>query len=246
MDGDDLELFERSLRHATERAHRRGARRGARRSSAGTTRWPTTGGPRCRLLFELQGAANATSSALDHVVLGALGVDAAAAARRAAPRSHGGRRRASSTAMRLTVTGLATAAADRVRHRRRGRVGRTTSTWPSPCPPRRSRCDRCTASTRALGLVEVRGDAIERRPASEPVAGWDDAVAAGQLALAHELVGASRPMLELARDARPRPHPVRPADRARSRPSATGWPRPSWPSRWPTPCSTPPGSTARR
>ncbi len=47
-----------------------------------------------------------------------------------------------------------------------------------------------------LGLVEVTGTAAW--PDARPVA-WPDAVAAGQRALAHELVGASRAMLELAR-----------------------------------------------
>lgn len=48
----------------------------------------------------------------------------------------------------------------------------------------------------ALGLVEVTGDLGPFVPSSA----WSDAVAAGQLALAHELVGASRTMLQLARD----------------------------------------------
>jgi alkylation response protein AidB-like acyl-CoA dehydrogenase len=46
-----------------------------------------------------------------------------------------------------------------------------------------------------LGLVEVSGDLQ-----SVPSSAWSDAVAAGQLALAHELVGASRTMLQLARE----------------------------------------------
>jgi hypothetical protein len=48
----------------------------------------------------------------------------------------------------------------------------------------------------ALGLVEVTGTVP--RGEGAPV-GWADAVVAGQRALAHELVGASRAMLELAR-----------------------------------------------
>ena len=51
---------------------------------------------------------------------------------------------------------------------------------------------------RALGLLEVRGDVElgETRPLLD--AEWDGALALGQLALSHELVGAARTMLELA------------------------------------------------
>ena len=51
-----------------------------------------------------------------------------------------------------------------------------------------------------LGLVEVHGTLrgpVGSTPA--PMVDWDAALAAGQRALAHELVGASRAMLELAR-----------------------------------------------
>lgn len=48
----------------------------------------------------------------------------------------------------------------------------------------------------ALGLVEVSGSvALE-----EVAAAWDDAIAAGQRALAHELIGAAAAMLDLARE----------------------------------------------
>jgi alkylation response protein AidB-like acyl-CoA dehydrogenase len=50
----------------------------------------------------------------------------------------------------------------------------------------------------ALGLVEVAGEVAGAREVG-PV-DWRAAVAAGQLALGHELVGASRRMLELARE----------------------------------------------
>ncbi len=51
----------------------------------------------------------------------------------------------------------------------------------------------------ALGLLEVSGDVEPgRRLRSRPSA-WDEAIALGQLALSHELIGAARTMLELAR-----------------------------------------------
>src|SRR5207248_4249664 len=54
---------------------------------------------------------------------------------------------------------------------------------------------------RALGLVEVVADGVAATSAADlPPTAWPAAVAAGQLALAHELVGASRAMLQLARD----------------------------------------------
>src|SRR2546421_2160404 len=49
----------------------------------------------------------------------------------------------------------------------------------------------------ALSLVEVSGDGL---PSGTTSVSWAPAVAAGQLALAHELIGASRAMLQLARD----------------------------------------------
>ena len=51
----------------------------------------------------------------------------------------------------------------------------------------------------ALGLLEVSGE-VEAGP-SRPItpAEWDGALALGQLALSHELIGAARTMLELAR-----------------------------------------------
>ena len=67
MDGDDLELFERSLRQATE-AHTGAALDGALVDLG----WPDAlaDEPQAAvsLLFALQGEANATSSALDHVL----------------------------------------------------------------------------------------------------------------------------------------------------------------------------------
>jgi hypothetical protein len=51
----------------------------------------------------------------------------------------------------------------------------------------------------ALGLVEVSGDLDQSKKKDAGSADWATAVARGQLALGHELVGAARTMLELAR-----------------------------------------------
>jgi alkylation response protein AidB-like acyl-CoA dehydrogenase len=52
-----------------------------------------------------------------------------------------------------------------------------------------------------MGMVEVVADRVPetRRSTAQPTA-WANAVACGQLALAHELVGSSKAMLQLARD----------------------------------------------
>ena len=53
----------------------------------------------------------------------------------------------------------------------------------------------------ALGLVAVTAASVPAADAAPATKGtWPAAVAVGQLAIAHELVGASRAMLELARD----------------------------------------------
>ena len=51
-----------------------------------------------------------------------------------------------------------------------------------------------------LGLTEVTGTVALAAAPSVAIGPWDDAVAAGQRALAHELVGAASAMLELARE----------------------------------------------
>jgi hypothetical protein len=52
----------------------------------------------------------------------------------------------------------------------------------------------------ALGLVEVRGDAVAIDESIDAATPWPATVALGRLAVAHELVGAARTMLDHARD----------------------------------------------
>jgi len=115
------------------------------------------------MLFELQGKANATSSALDIVFATMLGVDAPVVLPPIGsydqPRERG-----------IGTFAFANTTRDGVTIRPVAGVDPT------------------------LGLVEVTGDLGAVRTSR-----WPDAVAAGQLALAHELVGASRAMLDLAR-----------------------------------------------
>jgi hypothetical protein len=174
--GEDRDLFERSLRHATSSCS--GEALDAALDDLG---WHDAfaDDPRTAvsLLFELQGLANATSSALDGVMGSVLGVEPGTAVVLGpfgvgAPGPTGlalsGIERAE-----LAVVGGSTIAVEDLRLR--------TASGMDP----------------ALGLVLV---TVAGDPVSAPdAASWAGAVAAGQRALAHEIIGAARAMLELAR-----------------------------------------------
>ncbi|MBV9411489.1 MAG: acyl-CoA dehydrogenase [Acidimicrobiia bacterium] len=163
MDFDELSLFRESLRQATEAYSGkalddaldelgwRDALVADRRSAVST-------------LFDLQGQANASSSAIDTVMAAALGIDGPVALPPLGSREQ------------PTTRGLGTPA-----FANRAPAGVTVRSLAGIDP--------------ALGLVEVVGDL----QSLVPRIAWSDALAAGQLALGHELVGASRMMLQLAR-----------------------------------------------
>jgi hypothetical protein len=148
------------------------------------------------VLFEAQGAVAATSSALDHVLAAALGADPATTAvvlppvgrvePPGAPVGEGDGR--------VTIDGLATVA---LGTREAALVavgdGRVVSVAAADLD-----VTPVAGLDPALGLVTVAGVV----PAEDraPVGAWTDAVAAGQLAVGHELVGAARTMLRLARE----------------------------------------------
>jgi alkylation response protein AidB-like acyl-CoA dehydrogenase len=164
MDREELELFRASLQKATtnctgkalddalDELGWRDALVADRRAAVST-------------LFELQGRANASSSALDIVMANALGVDA-------------------------PVVLPPLRSCDQPRNRGLGTFAFATST------PDGVTVRTLTGIDPALGLVEVTGDFQLAGPSSA----WPIAVAAGQRALAHELIGASRAMLQLARE----------------------------------------------
>jgi hypothetical protein len=163
MDRDELALFRLSIEQAVG-AHSRKALDDAL-SELG---WADalSADPRAAVstLFELQGVANVTSSALDAVMGDALGVEGPVVLPLLG------------SCERPVGRGLATFAfADRTP------AGLTVRAVDGIDP--------------SLGLVEVTGDF--GTDASDQ---WPAALAAGQRALAHELVGASRAMLGLARD----------------------------------------------
>jgi Acyl-CoA dehydrogenase, C-terminal domain len=195
MDVEERELFAKSLAQVT--ARHTGAALDAALDDLG---WADAHGadPQVAVstLFELQGSANATSSALDHVLAAPLGLAAtpgAAALTVVLPplggtdppgRVYGGS---------VTVAGLATAgAADRdhaiVVGERGAAVVATATLGLRPVHGLDPR----------LGLVAVTATTSWPEAGTAPVP-WAEAVAAGQRALAHELVGASRAMLDLAR-----------------------------------------------
>jgi hypothetical protein len=193
IEGDDLELFDRSLRRATS-AHS-GAALDAALADLG---WgdALAVDPRAAVarLFQLQGAANVTSSALDHVLARALGRDRRAVvlppmARWTAPGALDG--------ARLAVHGVASAALAEhetalvVVRAGDGHVAVEVEVASLPARP-------IDGIDPALGLVEVAGE-VEGTSEVGSV-DWRAAVALGQLAVGHELVGASRRMLELARE----------------------------------------------
>jgi hypothetical protein len=186
IDGDDRELFARSLRHATGSTTGAGldaalAELGWFKALAADRRTAVS------LLFELQGEAGTTSSALDRVLAAALGVDGEAAAV-VLPRLG---RTAPPADARGVIGGLATAAVLDAKHALVAVDGGVASVATADLELR-----PVAGIDPALGLVEVNGEVTG--PVA-PAAPWADAVAAGQVALAHELVGGARAMLEQAR-----------------------------------------------
>lgn len=182
IEGHDLELFERSLEHATR--NHTGTALDAALDDLGW-RDAFVADPRVAVsrLFALQGAASVTSSALNHV----LGGDGCVVL------PPMGKWRAPGTSVdgSLHIEGLLIGAA-----RDTALVVVSGIAYKVEVGALRPR--PIDGVDPALGLVAVQSevtDATEVGPLD-----WPAAVALGQLALGHELVGASRRMLELARE----------------------------------------------
>lgn len=191
MDTDERDLFRSGIRYATQQHS--GAELDLALDELG---WADAlaahPGDAVAVLFEEQGAANATSAALDHLLASALGADPATTAvvlpalgRVDPPGSVSGEG--------LVVRGLGTAALARrssvLVAVGEDRVASVAAAELAPHP--------VAGLDPRLGLVEVTADVAGSASSS---ATWADAVALGQRALGHELVGASRAMLHLARD----------------------------------------------
>jgi Acyl-CoA dehydrogenase, C-terminal domain len=193
VDGEELALFQQTLRR-TINSHN-GAALDAALSELG---WPEALSADARAavpaLFELQGAANATSSALSWVLAHALAHETAAVVlpvpgEWSAPGLlEGGRLRVRGVA----ACGLGARETALV-------VARSGGSHVAVEVENASLTRRAVGGADpALGLVELAGEVAGA--AVPGPADWPAAVALGQLALGHELVGASRRMLELARE----------------------------------------------
>ena len=202
MDGDDLELFERSLRHATESPHGRRRSTPPSPSWAGATRWRSTAAPRSRCCSSSRARPTSRPRRSTTSSLGALGVGPADDRASCCRPSAGGAHPASSTASASAVAGLGTAAlADQQTRARRGRrparrtVAVVVAHRRAHAPAgRRHRSAGSAWCEVTAGAIDHRCRAAARRRVGRrpsPLA---------QLALGHELVGAARTMLELARE----------------------------------------------
>ena len=203
MDAEERALFAKGVQDAVAGSTRRGPRRRAAALGWADALALDDARRRWSVLFEAQGRAGAT--------------------RGARPRARARPRRATADRVVLPPFGRteppgrspAGVTCRGPRHGARRCAGRCSSS-PTATAVRSPRSMALDAAIGrgldpALGLVEVTGTL--RPSTTAPPAHWDDAVAAGQRAVAHELVGARRG------DARPRPrararaHPVRRAHR---------------------------------
>jgi alkylation response protein AidB-like acyl-CoA dehydrogenase len=152
------------------------------------------------LLFTRQGAAGATSGALDDLLATALGLPADAGTTFVLPEF--GTYRAPGTVQdgRLTVRGLGTS--------RMANAARAVVLAAGPDGALRAFTLETGALTirpirgvdPRLGLAEVEAQGDVPGGAEVSPSAWEDALAQGRAAVAHELIGASRTMLRLARE----------------------------------------------
>jgi hypothetical protein len=195
MDDGERALFEQSLRRATE-----GQTHEALDVALTSLGWHDALDDDRRaavsILFELQGAAPATSSALDHLVGRALAPPPDHTTGVVLPALRGWRAPGRVDGDTVAVRGLGTAALAR-RERTIVAAGDdvvvTVATADLDLRP-------VHGIDPWLGLVEVRGDLVAIDGRHEPAAPWSAAVVLARVALGHELVGAARKMLELGCD----------------------------------------------
>jgi Acyl-CoA dehydrogenase, C-terminal domain len=201
IQGSDLEIFERSLRQATDR-HSGEALDAALADLGWLDALESDAPTAISLLFQLQGAANATSSALDQVVRAGLGNSSESAKAVVLPGLGRWDPPGEMIGADLTVMGLGTAALGR--HDQATLVARTDDDTAAVVVE----VDTAALTLRpvegldpSFGLVEVSGASVPySRAADIGSSSWDAAVALAQVALGYELVGAARTMLELARE----------------------------------------------
>jgi hypothetical protein len=192
IEGEDLELFERSARSATEQ-HTGEALDAALAELGWYDALSFDARAAVSSLFELQGEAGATSSALEYVVASALGRELDRSTSVLLPAIAGWDPPGRVGDGRLVVRGVTTTA--RPSTMVVARDGEDDIAMVVESSKLASRPVRGVDPW--LGLVEVHGTLDA--DGGVPVA-WADAVAFAQLAVGHELVGASRRALALARE----------------------------------------------
>ncbi len=199
--GSDLEIFEGSLRQATSR-HSGQALDAALVDLGWLDALESDAYTAISLLFRLQGAANATSFALDRVLM--TGLDRGSALELAVVLPSLGRWSAPGQMIGadLTFQGLGTSA---LRQHSTALVVAKTDDPTVAAVVEVDTADltlRCVDGVDPLfGLVEVSGDTVPYAHRSDIAStGWDASVGLAQVALGYELVGAARTMLELARE----------------------------------------------
>ncbi len=199
MDDDDRKLFEGSLRHACESSS--GAALDRALDELG---WheALSVDPSVAVssLFEQLGTTNAHSSALDAVLGAGLGLTWSSSVGAILPALGHWLAPGQIVDGDLVVRGIGTASL----------IDRATALVVTGSGERHLALEVSTADLvlrsvhgvdPQLGLVEVVGDGVPFRAQHDLASGeWPRAVALAQLAVAHALVGASRAMLELARD----------------------------------------------
>jgi len=198
MDPEDLELFRRSLRNATN--DYTGQALDVALEDVG---WLDAMAiePRVAIstLFQLQGESNASSSALGHVVCCALGLSETPATEVVLPAIGQWDPPGTVNGRGLHVSGLASTA---LRDLESVVVIAATERGDTAIavPTASLTLESVGGVDPNLGLLRVTGEDIRTYADLGPTsADWTSAVALARLAIGHELVGVSRKMLELAR-----------------------------------------------
>jgi hypothetical protein len=149
-------------------------------------------------LFEALGKSNAVSSALDVVLSTSLGAPELETTAFVLPPLRAAEAPGRHDGGQITVAGLATGALAR-RDTTVIVADAPNCTQAFVVPARALKVEPTHGLDPALGLVEVSGEFDVASLPVPSVVDWGGAVAVGQLSLGHELVGAGRTMLELAR-----------------------------------------------
>ena len=201
IQGSDLEMFERSLRQATSR-HTGVALDAALVELGWLDALESDAHTAIALLFPLQGGANATSFALDRVLMTGLNRGWALEPAVVMPPLGSWRAPAQLMGAGLNIHGLGSSALGS--HSTALVVARSSD----PTVDTVVEVATATLTLRCVegidpdfGLVEVSGESVDCAHLGDIASTeWDASVGLAQVALGYELVGAARTMLELARD----------------------------------------------